>query len=81
MLLAIDVRNTHTVLGPAIRTDYLELRGPWLEPAPAVGPARLLVAARLGGTRLLDNIAIDLSAGVSTPEPGDGDSHGIAWRN
>ncbi|WP_211239832.1 pantoate--beta-alanine ligase [Jiangella gansuensis] len=43
-----------------VDVDYLELRGPALEPAPDHGPARLLVAARVGHTRLIDNAAIDL---------------------
>lgn len=35
--------------------DYLELRAPDLSSAVTRGPARLLVAARVGTTRLLDN--------------------------
>mgnify|MGYP001604369459 FL=1 len=66
---------------PAIDVDYLELRGPNLEPAPPFGPARLLVAARLGSTRLLDNIAIDLSGNGAPAGAGDTDHHEINWRN
>jgi pantoate--beta-alanine ligase len=52
---------------PGIDVDYLEIRGPGLEPAPPYGPARVLVAARLGTTRLLDNMAIDLGAAAGGP--------------
>jgi pantoate--beta-alanine ligase len=45
---------------PAIDVDYLEVRDVMLGPAPAFGRGRLLVAARLGRTRLLDNVAIDI---------------------
>jgi pantoate--beta-alanine ligase len=46
---------------PAAVVDYLELRDTDLRPDPAAGgPARLLVAARFGSTRLIDNIAVQL---------------------
>jgi pantoate--beta-alanine ligase len=45
---------------PALVQDYLELTDPDLGPAPVTGSARLLVAARAGATRLLDNAPVQL---------------------
>jgi len=46
--------------GAGITVDYLALTDPALGPAPGTGPARLLVAARVGATRLIDNVPLVL---------------------
>ncbi len=46
--------------GPGAKLDYLVLTDPDLGPAPLLGPARLLVAGYVGGTRLIDNGAVEL---------------------
>ena len=50
--------------------DYLVVTDPALVDPPASGPARMLVAAKVGATRLIDNIGLDLG-GAAHPRRGD----------
>jgi len=45
---------------PTVDVDYVEVRDLRLGPAPESGDGRLLVAARLGRTRLIDNVGVSL---------------------
>lgn len=49
---------------PALEVDYVELRDPELGPTPQIGDARLLIAARLGSTRLIDNAHVSVTERV-----------------
>jgi pantoate--beta-alanine ligase len=76
---ALDAARAVLDAVPALTVDYLELRAADLGPAQANAPGRLLVAARLGSTRLLDNIAIEVGA---SPAPVGPDGHAQShWRN
>jgi pantoate--beta-alanine ligase len=55
---ALEVLET----ADGVDLDYLALTDPDLGAPPAGGPARLLVAARVGATRLIDNVALTLEA-------------------
>ena len=50
---------------PGVQVDYLALTDPLLGPAPADGAARLLVAAKVGTTRLIDNVPVLLGRAAS----------------
>lgn len=65
-----ELRQAH-----GVDLDYLELTDPDLRPLPSDAPAgtvgRILIAARVGRTRLIDNMPIELGteAGTSTEGP------------
>jgi pantoate--beta-alanine ligase len=67
---------------PGLTVDYLELRDLELGPLRPGSPARLLVAARVGATRLLDNVAINIGTSPAPIGPDDyRDNLGSHWRN
>jgi pantoate--beta-alanine ligase len=76
---ALDAARAVLDATPGLVVDYLELRDAELGPLRDNRSGRLLVAARLGTTRLLDNIGIQIGTLAGTAGPDElAQSH---WRN
>ncbi|MGZ8177190.1 pantoate--beta-alanine ligase [Williamsia sp. SKLECPSW1] len=69
----VDTARQVLATHPEMEVDYLEVRGPDLGPPPQQGDGRLLVAARVGSTRLIDNVGVAVGTGFlargTTPDP------------
>ncbi|WP_245403471.1 pantoate--beta-alanine ligase [Gordonia sp. 'Campus'] len=70
----VDTARSVLATVPEIEIDYLELRGRQLEDPPEKGAGRLLVAARLGPARLIDNVGVSIGGLAALEEE-------IAWNN
>lgn len=57
---AAAVAAEATLAAHGLDIDYVEVTGPRLEPAPEHGEGRVLIAVRIGGTRLIDNAPLVL---------------------
>ena len=66
----LDAARQVLATAPGVDVDYLELRAADLGPIPAQGPARLLIAARVGSTRLIDNMPVTLGGNPIHDHPG-----------
>jgi pantoate--beta-alanine ligase len=58
----LEAARAELAASPGVELDYLELASPDLGPVPTSGEARLLVAAKVGTTPLIDNNGLELSA-------------------
>lgn len=65
----VDTARSVLEAVPGIELDYLELRGRDLGEPPELGDGRLLVAARIGSTRLIDNVGVAIGTGFEGRDP------------
>lgn len=80
---ALDAARGVLDATPGLVIDYLELRDAELGPVRDNESGRLLVAARLGSTRLLDNVSIQIGTPAGTPGPDEyrAEHAQTHWRN
>jgi pantoate--beta-alanine ligase len=70
-MAVIDAAGAALDAEPEVKYDYLVLAAPDLDGTPEEGEARLLVAARVGPTRLIDNMPLMLGLPTGSTDEGD----------